>query len=160
PIAELIDQLGEPRSAHADVQTVGVDFNPLDEKLHDARLLGWKEFIPNRIESLKRLPYFSLRNVIHRLPCRSPGANNNFGSAKQCAKLVDDRVFDLGSWHAANGTGCAVAFQRIGRDVIAIELSVATRVRRSHGDTVRPENQSLEQSRRLRSGTHTTRART
>ena len=50
------------------------------------------------------------------------------------------------------GASLGIAFQHVGRHVIAIELAALARVRRRHRPAGWPEDQALEQGRRLRPG--------
>jgi hypothetical protein len=44
-------QCGQTIHAEADFQAIAADIDPLDQQGHDARLLGGKEFIPERIKT-------------------------------------------------------------------------------------------------------------
>ena len=77
-----------------------------------------------------------------------------FQVLQQTAELVNDRAFDLARRQAPYGARISVALQHVGRDVIAVEPPLATRVRRRHGRAGRPEDQTFQQRRILRPRPH------
>src|SRR3954468_13718731 len=100
--------------------------------MHDARLLGGEEFVPEWIVSLQGLTHVSFLDIGYRLARRAPGAHDDLRRAKQTAELVDDRIFDLRRGHAPHRKFFGITFQNISRDVIAIELAALARVSRRH----------------------------
>ena len=123
-----------------------MDIDAFDEELDDTGLLGGEKLTPQRIEPFQRLAHLSLRNVPHGVPCRAPGAHDDLGRPQQTAQLIDDRGFDLARRHALDGTGCGVALQHVGRNIVAVELALATRVSGRHRRSGWPEDQALEQA--------------
>jgi hypothetical protein len=93
--AEVPHQLGEPVDSEPDIDAVGDDVDPLNEKLDDPRLLGREQFIPERVEAVERLPDLSLSDLGIVLARRLPGADNDLGGLDESADLVDDRPLDL-----------------------------------------------------------------
>ena len=72
------------------------------------------------------------------------------GDRSKPTHLLDHGAFDLGSRHAPHRAGVGVTLEHVRGDVIAVELAALPRVRGRHRPAGRPENQSLQQGRRLR----------
>ena len=58
-------EAAEAIDAQPDVQPIRADVHPLDQQLHDARLLGGEQLVPERIEPLQRLAHLGLGDVVH-----------------------------------------------------------------------------------------------
>ena len=122
--------------------------DPLDQKLHDARLLDREERVPKWVELLQRLPRLVLGDVILLGPHCAPRADDDVGLPENAAQLVDDRTLDLRRRHATDRASLGSALQRCR----TVEPRALPGVRRRHGGTGRPEDQPLQQRRRLRPG--------
>ena len=123
------------------IQPAKADIDPLHQQLHDAGLLGGKQFVPERIKMHQGcaglgLGYFTVMGL-GRFPC----ADDDLRLVEYGAQLVDHGRLDVTRRHAADRTGARTVFQHGLADVIAIQpvllAGMAGRKRRP----VRPEQQ-------------------
>ena len=70
--------------------------DPLDQQLHDPRLLSGEQLVPKWIELRERLPDLVLGDVVLLGPCRAPRADEYLGLTEDGAQLAEDRGGDLG----------------------------------------------------------------
>jgi hypothetical protein len=52
---QFADQRCHASDSELDINAVRLDINPLDEEFNDARLFGWEEFIPRRLDASSEL---------------------------------------------------------------------------------------------------------
>ena len=126
--------------------------DPLDQQLHDPRLLGREQLVPQRVELQQRLPHLVLGDVVLLGPRRAPRADDDLRLPEDAAQLVDDRRLDLRRRHPPDRAGIRPALQHVLADVVAVEPVALAGVRRRHRRAGRPEDQPLQQRRRLRPG--------
>jgi hypothetical protein len=143
---------GEPVRPQPDLDAVHPDVDPLDQQLHDPRLLGREQLVPQGIELEQRLARRVVGDfVLLRAGC-APRANDDLRLPEDAAQLIDDRGLYLRRRHAANRARVWPTLQHILTDVVAVEPVALPRVRRRHSGAGRAENQTLQQRRRLRAG--------
>ena len=82
----------------------------------------------------------------------APGADDDLRLPEHAAQLLDDHRLDLGRRHPADRAGVAPVLQHVLADVVAVEPVALAGVRRRHRRAGRPEDQPLQQRRRLRPG--------
>ena len=129
-----------------------MDIHPLDQQLHDPRLLGGKELAPQRVELGERLPRLVLGDVVLLGPRGAPRPDDDLRLPEDAAQLVDHRPLDLRRRHAPDRAGVASALQDVLADVVAVEPVALPGVGRRHGGSGRPEDQPSQQRRGLRPG--------
>jgi hypothetical protein len=69
--------------------------DPLDQQLHDPRLLGREQLIPQRVELRQRLARFVLGDVVLLGAGGAPRADDDLLLPEDTTQLVDDRRLDL-----------------------------------------------------------------
>ena len=114
-------QAGQPVRPKPDLHAVHPHLDPLDQQLHDPRLLGREQLVPQRVELQQRLPRLVLGDVVLLGPRRAPRADDDLRLPEDAAQLVDDRRLDLGRRHPPDRARLRPALQHVLADVVAVE---------------------------------------
>lgn len=85
-----------------EVEPVRADVDALDQKCHDACLLGREKLVPQRIELLQGCACIDLSDIVGVSAGSLPCPRHDLGLAEHGAKLVDDGSLDLACGHAAH----------------------------------------------------------
>jgi hypothetical protein len=125
-----------------DLEAVDPDDDARYQQLKDARLLGRKQLVPQRIEPLQGLDDLTLIDRLAvELRC-PPDPHDDLGRAQHRANLVNDRRFNLARRHRPD-RACVVAQLEAGRGPIesiqpAALPRVAGRMALPSGPMIRP----------------------
>jgi hypothetical protein len=126
---------------------MGAHVDPLDQQLHDPRLLGREELVPARIELEQRLPRLGLGDVVALRPRRAPGSYDDLRLPEHGAELIDLRRLDRARRDPPDRAGLWPALQHVLADVVAVEPAALAGVGRRHRRSRRPEDQPAQQRR-------------
>jgi hypothetical protein len=77
--AKVRDQLGQSLVPHADVGAVRGNIDPVNQQMHDPRLLGREQLVPERVKSVQRITNIGFAKAIQRSPGGAPGADVDLG---------------------------------------------------------------------------------
>ena len=152
----LARETSQSVDAEPDIQALGADVDPFNQQRHYARLLGRKEFLPQRIELVQRGAGISLGDVVGMDASTLPRPGHDLGLAEHGAQLVDDGRLKLTRGHAADRARPSAMLQHRLADIVAVELAIIAGVRRREGGAIGPEQQPLQQRGRLGAGAGST----
>ena len=109
-------QPGEPVRPQPNLDAVHPHVHPLDQQLHDPRLLGREQFVPQRVELQQRLPRLVLGDVVLLGPRRAPILESSKGPGrKSCiCDLTSLPPLKAGDGQGRGGVCCVCIPPRLG----------------------------------------------
>ena len=144
---QIANDVSQTLGPQPDPDTVVAHVDALDEKAHQAGLLGWKQLVPDAVEVGERPA-----NRVGMQAGRPNCPRHNLRSPDQPSDMLDHGLVDRAGWHPPDRPVVLATLNGDGGDVVAIATPFLAGMLRRHRPAVGSEDQPAQQRHVARRG--------